>query len=107
MCAHSRCSSKHFREYCIIGWMHDVASLYARIKAYLDFCRIEKGLAATSIESYRLDLNRFARFCSSESPAEMSETSQSPSTPHTDWLQRYIDSLYQVGFASRSISRHI
>jgi integrase/recombinase XerD len=90
--------------------MHDVASLYARIKAYLDFCRIEKGLAATSIESYGLDLERFARFVADRQAAQESGSSQSQaahSDTDSELLHRYIDSLYRAGLASRSISRHV
>jgi integrase/recombinase XerD len=90
--------------------MHNVASLYARIKAHLDFCRIEKGLAATSIESYRLDLERFARFVAGRQPAQGLDASQSAaehSADDSELLHSYIDSLYRARLASRSISRHI
>ena len=30
------------------------------IQAYLNFCRVEKGLAANSLNSYQLDLKRFS-----------------------------------------------
>src|SRR5438067_12540496 len=75
--------------------MQVVPSLSARTTAFLDFCRIEKGLAAASIESYRLDLERFVRFAADD-PIDDS-----------DLLRRYIDSLYRAGLASRSIARHV
>jgi integrase/recombinase XerD len=90
--------------------MQDAASLCARVKAFLDFCRIEKGLAVTSIESYRLDLQRFIRFVAIQEGTEQSGGEHSAEAlPVTDpeLLRRYIDSLYRAGLASRSISRHV
>src|SRR5438105_9289078 len=78
--------------------MQVAASLSARSKAFLDFCRIEKGLAGTSVEAYRLDLERFTRF-------SVSEKIDQPDDPNL--VRGYIDSLYQAGLASRSIARHI
>jgi site-specific recombinase XerD len=39
--------------------MYPVASISAHTASFLDFCRIEKGLAKTSVDAYRLDLERF------------------------------------------------
>lgn len=83
--------------------MQDAASICARMKAFLDFCRIEKGLAATTVESYDLDLKRFARFISGAEAV----TEALPGAGDPELLRRYIDSLYRSGLASRSISRHI
>jgi integrase/recombinase XerD len=66
------------------------------VKSFLDFCRVEKGLAANSLHSYRFDLQRF----SSELPVAV-ETA----TP--DDLGRYVESLYGAGLSARSIARHI
>jgi len=76
--------------------MQPVASISAPIAAFLDFCRIEKGLAKTSVDSYRLDLERFSV---SLRPGDNMEDTAS--------LRRYLDSLYQAGMASRSIARHL
>ena len=64
-------------------------------KSFLDFCRVEKGLAANTLESYRLDLTRF----SSELPAQKSTSPEG--------LSRYVESLYSAGLSARSIARHI
>ncbi|HYL73583.1 MAG TPA: site-specific tyrosine recombinase XerD [Bryobacteraceae bacterium] len=76
--------------------MQAVASISAPIAAFLDFCRIEKGLANTSVDSYRLDLERFS---ASLHPGDNLEDAAC--------LRRYLDSLYQAGMASRSIARHL
>jgi integrase/recombinase XerD len=76
--------------------MHNAASLSARMVAFLDFCRIEKGLTVNSVSAYRLDLERFAEFLKGQK-----------GVPGTEGLRQYIDSLYRSGMAGRSIARHI
>lgn len=71
--------------------------LSAQIQAFLNYCRIEKGLARNSIESYRTDLKRFESFAA---------TGRGESDD-TELPRRYLDSLYTAGMASRSIARHI
>lgn len=68
----------------------------AHITSFLDFCRIEKGLARATVESYRLDLERFAG--SVRASDDMAEAT---------CLRRHLDSLYGAGMASRSIARHL
>ena len=76
--------------------MHSVASITAEATGFLDFCRIEKGLAKASVESYRLDLERF-----------MTSLREGDDTSDPVVLRRHIDSLYQAGMSSRSIARHL
>lgn len=76
--------------------MQRVASLSAQITSFLDFCRIEKGLAKTSVDSYHIDLERFS---STLHPGDNLEDKTC--------LRRYLDSLYQDSMASRSIARHL
>ena len=76
--------------------MRPGASISAHMASFLDFCRIEKGLARTTIESYRLDLERFAD--------SLQATNQ---WCDPECVRRHIDSLYQARMASRSISRHL
>jgi len=70
----------------------------AGIQAFLDFCRIEKGLAPNSVEAYRRDLARFREF---------SERHLEDAAPGVEGIRRYVDSLYGAGLAGRSIARHI
>jgi integrase/recombinase XerD len=66
------------------------------ITEFLNFCRMEKGLASNSIDAYTRDLRRFQAFC----PAGCREAG-----PET--IIRYLDSLYQSGLDSRSVARHL
>lgn len=75
--------------------MQQAATLSGWMQAFLDFCRIEKGLAVNSIASYRLDLERFTQHAALL-PGDTLEA-----------VPGYIDSLYRAGLASRSISRHM
>ena len=66
------------------------------IQAYLNFCRVEKGLAANSLHSYQLDLKR------------LSDSADKPVTEiHAADLASYVESLYGQGLSARSIARHI
>jgi integrase/recombinase XerD len=98
--------SKQKRDYCIIGTMHRGAVLTGPpsggssqirvwVDVYLDFCRVEKGLAANTTSSYGIDLGRFAAFC----PAN--------STGSPEIVTGYLDSLYKAGLSSRSVARHL
>ena len=75
--------------------MRKAAHLSGFTKTFLDFCRIEKGLAANTIESYTIDLNRFVDFAAVQSGEPL------------EAVPGYIDSLYAAGLAPRSISRHL
>jgi integrase/recombinase XerD len=91
---------KQFRKYCIIGTMQATVPpfrpLAPSIRAYLNFCRVEKGLAANSLHSYELDLKRFSE--STRKPVRDMQASD---------LSCYIESLYAAGMSARSIARHI
>ncbi|HZT30462.1 MAG TPA: site-specific tyrosine recombinase XerD [Bryobacteraceae bacterium] len=73
-----------------------VGSLSGEISAYLAYCRVEKGLAANSLESYAHDLEKFREFCRSSEPGDRSEC-----------VRRYVNHLYQAGRSSRTIARHL
>src|ERR1051326_8727050 len=73
-------------------------ALQAEIAPFLNYCRIEKGLAANSLDAYRRDLQKFVLFAGRECDG---------SIPDADALRRYMDSLYQSGLGSRSVARHL
>jgi integrase/recombinase XerD len=75
--------------------MAGASPLSARIRSFLEFCRIEKGLAPHSLDAYERDLSRFA--------AVSAETA----IPGLDELRAYVDSLYRDGLSSRSVARHL
>jgi integrase/recombinase XerD len=77
--------------------MDDMAAFEQRMKSYLQFCRIEKGLSVNSLEAYRRDLARFGRF--------LGAVQLSSVDLHT--LRAYVDGLRDSGIAFRSIARHI
>ncbi len=74
----------------------DSALLTARADAFLDFCRVEKGLSANTLEAYSADLLKFTSFF--EDAGDM---------PGAEELRRYIDHLYNSGLGNRSIARHL
>lgn len=76
--------------------MRVVAPITARVNSFLDFCRIEKGLAWNTVEAYGQDLDRFAEYISSHGDV-----------PDVERIRQYIDSLYTAGLSSRSIARHV
>jgi integrase/recombinase XerD len=69
----------------------------APVQTFLDFCRIEKGLAANSLEAYRRDLDRFAAYLADTGAGYTEE----------ETVRRYLDSLYAAGLSGRSIARHL
>jgi len=64
--------------------------------AFLNFCRMEKGLSANSLESYSLDLSKFSNFLGGREEI-----------PGTEELRHYLDHLYQCGLSTRTIARHL
>jgi len=70
--------------------------LVNQMSAFLNFCRLEKGLSVNSLEAYSADLSRFTSFF------------QDPATiPGTEDLRNYLDHLSRTGLGSRSIARHL
>jgi integrase/recombinase XerD len=65
-------------------------------QAFLDYCRVEKGLSPASISSYRTDLERFTRWLP---------------TPERDataaHLAAYVEGLHAAALAPRTIARHV
>ena len=65
-------------------------------KSFLDFCRVEKGLAANTLSSYRIDLERL----NSGLPVPDRDVT-------AEQIAGYVDSLYRSGLSARSIARHV
>ena len=68
------------------------------IQEYLDYCRIEKGLAPNTLAAYQRDLRRFEGFCSERRVMLLEARSKD--------LNEFVDSLYRAGLSSRSIARY-
>jgi len=77
--------------------MQNGAALSVRIKTFLDFCRVEKGLAPNSIDGYARDLAKFKSFFPPGAEGVL---------PDAEQVRQYVDSLYRSGLSSRSIARH-
>jgi integrase/recombinase XerD len=68
------------------------------IRAFLAFCRMEKGLSQNSLDAYSRDLAAFRAFSDDSTHGEL---------PDTEVLQAYLNSLYKKDLSARSIARHL
>jgi integrase/recombinase XerD len=78
--------------------MMGAEALTAEVRAFLDYCRVEKGLAVNSLAAYRRDLLRFSAWCPEGAAAGMLRPED---------IRSYLDSLYEAKLSSRSIARHL
>ena len=76
--------------------MKALVAASAPVKSFLDFCRVEKGLSANSLDSYQFDLKKLS-----------SELRVEPKRAAAEDLAGYVESLYRAGLSARSIARHI
>jgi integrase/recombinase XerD len=76
----------------------DATPLSRGIRAYLAFCRMEKGLSKNSLDAYGRDLADFETFAEARTDGE---------APQKELLIQYLNSLYQKDLSSRSIARHL
>src|SRR5439155_7311517 len=63
---------------------------------FLNYCRVEKGLSANTLEAYTRDLKAFSDFGKPQN-----------GVPGLEDLRRYLDSLQKNGLGARSIARHM
>lgn len=77
--------------------MARTGSLVVQVRLFLDFCRMEKGLAVNSVSAYARDLERFAAF-SGGGDVDLPDTQEV--------LQTYVTSLYS-SMSARSVARHL
>src|ERR1700729_1242922 len=68
------------------------------IRAFLTFCRMEKGLSQNSLEAYSRDLAALRVF---------SDPVGHGALPDAEVLQSYVNHLYQKDLSARSIARHL
>jgi integrase/recombinase XerD len=73
-----------------------IGRLSGPAKAFLDFCRVEKGLAANSLSAYRTDLERFTKML----PVPAAEANAAH-------LGGHVEALYGAGMSARSVARHL
>jgi len=66
---------------------------------YLDFARVEKGLAANSIASYRRDLAAFSSF--------VRRLGKAPANIDRDDVRAFLKGLYDRNLGARSVARHL
>jgi integrase/recombinase XerD len=71
----------------------------AEVHLFLDFARVEKGLAANSVAGYRRDLTEFSIFL----------RRQGKSIPEAgrDDVRSFLAGLYRRGLGARSVARHL
>lgn len=68
-------------------------------EAFLNFARVEKGLAANSIASYRRDLAEFERFLHRQAIGLKKVGRED--------IREFLASLYKRGLSARSVARHL
>jgi integrase/recombinase XerD len=68
------------------------------IRAFLSFCRMEKGLSQNSLEAYGRDLTAFRSWIEPRTNGEF---------PDVQLLKTYVNHLYLQKLGSRSIARHL
>jgi len=67
-----------------------------RMTAFLNFCRIEKGLSENSLQAYSTDLSKFLTFLGTGDGLGTVER-----------LRDYLDHLSKTGLSTRSVARHL
>lgn len=75
------------------------ASLPAELHAYLDYARVEKGLASNSLSSYRRDLTEFVE--------SLRRPSKELGAVTREDIRRFLGTLYRRGLSARSVARHL
>ena len=68
------------------------------IRAFLVFCRMEKGLSLNSLDAYARDLAGFQAFTEQRTGGEY---------PQAEDLVLYLNALYKKDLSSRTIARHL
>ena len=75
------------------------APLIPEAQLFLDYARVEKGLAVNSIESYRRDLTEFSAF--------LSRQGKTLAAVERDDIRSFLRQLYERDLGARSVARHL
>ncbi len=75
------------------------AKFSPEILSFLDYARVEKGLASNSIEGYRRDLEKFALF--------MQKSDLDWDRVQRENIRQFLELLYRQGLSARSAARHL
>ncbi|MGH9450868.1 MAG: site-specific tyrosine recombinase XerD [Terriglobia bacterium] len=68
-----------------------------QVSRFLNYIRVEKGLAENTVSSYRRDLMKYIEFAGARTPVEMSRED----------VRRYLRTLYGQSLQARSVARHL
>jgi integrase/recombinase XerD len=69
------------------------------VRDYLDYARVEKGLAANSISNYQRDLNHFCKF--------LGGRRKTVAEAERDDVRAFLAALYERGLSAQSAARHL
>jgi integrase/recombinase XerD len=72
------------------------------VSRFLNFCRMEKGLSANTLDAYGRDLERFCRFLGSQGAGVDGGRVVDP-----ELIRRYLDHLQRAKLGARSVARHL
>jgi integrase/recombinase XerD len=70
------------------------------VNAFLNYVRVEKGLAHNTVMAYGRDLRKFETFIKEHGPGDVTQVTR-------DNLVDFLTSLYRAGLDSRSVARHL
>lgn len=75
------------------------APLTLEVRQFLDFARVEKGLAANSIAGYRRDLTELDQY--------LRQRRKSFEAVDREEIRNFLGTLYRRGLSARSVARHL
>lgn len=74
-------------------------ALHPDLRAFVDYLRVEKGLATNTLSSYRRDLEAYLHYL------RLHRTDLGQAT--RDEVRGFLDSLYERGLSARSVARYL
>jgi integrase/recombinase XerD len=77
----------------------DSSPLPGEVRDYLDYARVEKGLAANSVSNYQRDLVHFCQFL-------QGRNKECGNADRAD-VRAFLAALYERGLSARSVARHL